>query len=593
MIESLIEIIEKAYEPARHRELLTALWEQERFFDTPRQRRAAEIARDVMAAASLREVAVVPYAADGRTRWQDWTTHMAWDCPAATVRLGEQVLADRAACPASVVYWSGPLEETSAAVVDGDAVGGLTAERVAGRYVLTSERPRDLKQRLLGRGAVGVLSDYLGRTRGSDDDTTKWCNTWADGPDGWYFRAGDERMPGFCLSPRAGRTLRKAMAAEPTVQVTAHCDSRLYEGQGQCVTGVVPGRDGGGREVWLFGHACEQGAHDNASGVSTYLEAACLLNKLIESGALPRPRLSIRVITTEEGLGMLSFATEHPELLERAVVGLNVDSVGDASEPDRPYYVYYGPLSAPNFGWAAAGLIAGRLAARSGGAYHTACKCEPPCSDDMIADPNCGVPTLWIGNGANPTGYHSSSDTPDVCTEASLRNNLVLTAAWAYTMANMDDRMATAILPQAMRWMEATLLAGPCGDALRLRRWVAGQMIRHLGRWGVAGTIYERAATRYCPGSAGPLDSLPTAGPRYTRTTWGTCTLETLPPARTEGLSRWNAWQNAALFWTHGNRPIAAVERLTRAEIGRVPDGALAHLMEACVQAGAAKEEGK
>ena len=590
MLESLIDTIAGAYDAARHRELLTALWEQERWFDTPHQRRAAEIAQGVLAEAALADVRRVPYAADGRTRWQDWTTHLAWDCPAATLRMGDDVLADRQACPQSVVYWSGPLAETAAPVIDGDALETIDPERVRGRFVLTARPPREMKQRLLAAEPAAVVSDYIGETRGAGDDTTKWCNTWADGPGGWYFRARDRVLPGFCLSPGAGKLLRGRLAGGAEVQLTGSCEARLYAGEGQCVTGVLPGRDPS-REVWLFGHACEQGAHDNCSGVSIYVLAAAVLAGLVERGELRRPRHSIRVITTEECLGMLSFATEHPELLSRAIVGLNVDAVGDATEADRPVYVHYGPLSAPNLGWAVAGEIGRILAGRSGGAHHVANDCEPPCSDDQIADPNCGVPTLWLGTGGKATGYHSSADTPDVCSELSLRSNFLLVAAWAYLMADLDDSHTRAILPAARRWIDEELLAGAAGDALRLRRWVAGQMLRHPARWGVAQSVCEPAAAACCPADAEPLDDLPAGGPRFRRRTWGTCTLETLAPERTEGLSRWNRWQNAALFWTHGGRTVAAVERLTRAETGGVPDRGVERLMAACVEAGLATPE--
>jgi len=587
MLESLISTIDKAYEAPRHRELLTALWEQERWFDTPHQREAAEICRHVLTEAGLEGVERVPYAADGQTRWQDWTTHLAWDCPAAGLRMGDEVLADRQTCPTSVVYWSGPLKQTTAPVIDGDRWDSIPPARVGGKFVLTSKPPREMKQRLLLARPAAVVSDYLANAPGADENTTKWCNTWGDGPGGWYFRRGDMALPGFCLSPAAGRRLRERLAADEDVPLTGFCDARLYAGKGQCVTGVVPGRDRG-REVWLFGHACEQGAHDNCSGVSVYVLAAAMLEGLIHRGLLPRPRCGIRVITTEECLGMLSFATEHPDLLGRAIVGMNVDGVGVGAGADCPFTAHYGPLSLPTFGWAAAGQIARAVAERNMGVYHTSSRCEPPCSDDQIADPNCGVPTLWLGTNGNATGYHSSADTPAVCSADSLRCNLLLVAAWAYVMADLNDRHVRALLPGATAWLDDEMLGEPEGDAMRLRRWAAGRALRDLSRWGVSESVYEPAASKYAPADAGPLDDLPAAGPRYARQTWGTCTLETLDADRTEGLSRWNAWQNAALFWTDGQRGVPAVERLTRAEVGKVPEGAVAKLMDACVEAGLA-----
>jgi hypothetical protein len=310
-----------------------------------------------------------------------------------------------------------------------------------------------------------------------------------------------------------------------------------------------------------------------------------MLAELIERGELPRPRHSIRVITTEECLGMLAFATENEALSARALVGMNVDGAGAASEANHPFRVHYGPLSAPTFAWAAAGALGARCAARAGGNYHLCSQHAPPESDDMIADPNFGVPTLWLGTNGDVTGYHSSADTPGRCAEVSLRTNALLVAAWAYAMADLNADWAVALLPDVVRWIDDQLLGEHAGDALALRRWAAGRALRDLSRWSVPTEVYEPPARPYAPPAAEPLADLPAAGPVYARKTWGTCTLELLPPASREGLSRWNHWQNAALFWTFGGRPLAAVERLTRAEIGDTPEGGVARLLEACCEA--------
>ncbi|MCX5670795.1 MAG: hypothetical protein NTU94_05680, partial [Planctomycetota bacterium] len=110
MLESLIETIARAYDAARHRDLLAALWAEERWFTTPHQTAAARIAREALAGAGLDDARLVPFRADGRTRFQDWTTHLAWDCRGAGLRAGGLALVDYSV-PASVVQWSGPLEE--------------------------------------------------------------------------------------------------------------------------------------------------------------------------------------------------------------------------------------------------------------------------------------------------------------------------------------------------------------------------------------------------------------------------------------------------------------------------------------------------
>lgn len=611
MLKSLLGVIGRAYQAARQRELLAALWEQERWFDTPRQRVAAELARGAFAAAGLSDARLAPYLCDGRTRYQDWTTHMAWDCPAARLATEDGlVLADRSECPCAVVAWSGPLGSAAApavaGVVDADVPGTLTPEVVEGKFVLTARYPLETKHRLLGMRPLALLSDFLGEGPGYTPETTKWCNTWSDGPYGWYFHADDMVLPGFVLSPAKGRMLRERLAANPRLRLAGFCDARLYEGHGQDVTAVLPGRDPS-REVWLFGHAAEQGAHDNASGVAAIIEAMRLLAGLVASGALPRPRHSIRAILTEECIGMLAFVTAHDGLRRRALAGLNLDGVGDEAPAARPFAVHYGPLSNPGFGWAVGALLADALREHAGDAWHIRLKPFVPTADDMVADPACGIPAIWLGKTGAARGYHSSADTPGVCDPDSLRNSTLFAAAWAYLMASMDDSLAGQLIGPAAAWLERELL-GPTGpgvdrlrdqkpgppsaatqaedDALRLRRWAAARVLRDLGRWGVDEAIYEPAAAGFAPTDAEPLPGLPAQGPVYSRTVWGTCTCETLPRERRMGLFPWSRWLTSGLYWCDGRRPLAVVERLARAETGTPPDTGLAEPFDRCVEAG-------
>jgi hypothetical protein len=590
MLASLIETVAGAYEPARHRELLNRLWEMEVWFDTPHQRKAAEACREILESAGLSGVRLAPYPCDGKTRLQDWITHLAWDCPAARLAFADGgVLADREPVPASVVYWSGPLASKAApavgGVVDGDALGDVTAEAVAGEYVLTAKPPLEMKRRLLGFEPLAVVSDYLGEGRGLTDETVKWCNTWSDGPEGWYIHADDSVMCGFCISPAKGRLLRQRMAAEPGLQLAGFCDARLYAGEGQNVTAVLPGTDRS-REVWLYGHACEQGAHDNTSGVTVLIESLRILKGLVDAGTLPPPRDSIRIITTEECIGMAAFATLQDDLRRAALVGFNVDGAGDPATPEHPFLVHVGPLSSPTFGWPVAGLLAEALQAQARGQWAARTRPFVPTADDMIGDPNCGVPSMWLGKGGTSLGYHSSADTPEVCSDDSLRNNTLLAAAWAYVMAAMDDSAAGQLIGPAAGWVEANLLQDGEDDAAALRGWAAGGVLRDLGRWGVSRTLFEPAASRFAESGAPPLPDLPADGPVYKRTVWGTCTYETLPVPRRGGLSRWSEAAAAGLYWTDGRRPLAAVERLARAETGTLPEGGLGRVMEGGLEAG-------
>ncbi|KKL46499.1 hypothetical protein LCGC14_2344960, partial [marine sediment metagenome] len=412
MLRKLIETINGAYQLQRHRELLDAVWRQEVWFDAPHQLASAQLARDLLAEAGLSGARLASYPCDGKTRFQDWIMRMAWDCPRAKLSfIDGEVLADREQIPASTVFWSGPLASADAPavgeVVDGDAIETITPEAVNGKYVLTGKYTIEMKNRLIGMQPLAVVSDFIGENDAYTDDTVRWCNGWSEGPGGWYFHAGDQIMTGFNISPAKGRILRERLAAKPGLKLAGFCESRVYEGQGQNVTALLEGTDPS-REVWIYGHACEQGAHDNTSGVVVQIETLRLLQELIEAGKLPRPRHSIRMITTEECIGMVAFATLNDDARRRALVGMNIDGAGDPGTEASPFILSYGPMSNPTISWAVVALIAERVKAIAGNAWHWGVKRFVNNADDAIADPHCNVPGQWLGKGGHSLGYHSS-----------------------------------------------------------------------------------------------------------------------------------------------------------------------------------------
>ena len=81
MLRSLIDILDRVCQPRRHRDLLVALWEQERWFDTPHQRDAAETARDALKDGGLWRLKPIP-----KPRWPS-------QCPGVWGRVRPPVLA--------------------------------------------------------------------------------------------------------------------------------------------------------------------------------------------------------------------------------------------------------------------------------------------------------------------------------------------------------------------------------------------------------------------------------------------------------------------------------------------------------------------
>jgi hypothetical protein len=153
-------------------------------------------------------------------------------------------------------------------------------------------------------------------------------------------------------------------------------------------------------------------------------------------------------------------------------------------------------------------------------------------------------------------------------------------------MASIDSVWGRSLVGPAALWLSRELVREGDDDAALLSRWAAAGVLRDLARWRVRRAVYEPAAACFSPRDADPLPGLAADGTVYTRTVWGTCTCETLPRERRMGLFPWSRWLTSGLYWCDGRRPLAAVERLARAETGTPSDTGLAEPFDRCVEAG-------
>ncbi len=594
-VQSLFDLLAGAYNAERHMDLVEATYAQERWFDTPRQRKAAELVVDALKRGGIPNAELVEYPADGKTRFQDWISHVAWDCNDAMLGIQDtgELLGSRAESPTTVVIFCGPLASEKhpamGGVIDLDKIESPTPEQVADKFVLTAGPPHPAKRKLMKAGCkpLAIVSDWIGTLPGIDENAVKWCNTWSDSPtgEGWYLHAHDTVMTGFVISPRAGKLLRKRLAANPDLRLSGWCDARIYSGAGQCPTGVLPGQDPS-REIWLYAHDSEQGATDNCSGVTMMAEVLIMLEKLIQAGQLPRPRHSIRMFSAPECLGTMAFATVRDDLRKKALAGLYADGPVMQALADWKIALKFGPLSNPGFNWALAGLLAAEMQRQAGGTYLVKQSHAVPTADDMIAEPLSNVPSSLFGSGQIILGYHTNQDTPATILPDGLKRSTIVAAAWAYIMADLQ-RLAGDFVAPAADWLTRNLARAGDDDAARLRRHAAGQCLRDLRRFGVPEGIYKSAADVFSAEGEPPLPSLPATGPVYRRKAFGNYTLEGVPEAhRPEDFSRWGGWYSCVSYWTDGQRSVDAIERLARAEFGPGERAPLQPYFDACVEAG-------
>ncbi len=288
---------------------------------------------------------------DGKLHYGLMRTHLAWHVEAASLwetRPDHTLLGDWATNPIHLADYSHSAD-TEAALVD---VGSGTSEAdYAGRDVrgkiLLADGLLSTVQRLgvMEHGAAGIISDM-------PNQATAWS-----GLDPTLIRWGhlDPALRtgfAFMVSHATAADLRVKLSGSEPVRLSAHVSAEMGPGHWTIVTATIPGTDPNAGEVVYSCHLDHQrpGANDNASGCVAILESARVLNKLLASGALPRPSRTLRFLWGPEVEGTMAFLSRHPETRRRLVADIHMDMVGgDLFKNKSVLHVTATPWSLPSF----------------------------------------------------------------------------------------------------------------------------------------------------------------------------------------------------------------------------------------------------
>jgi hypothetical protein len=387
-----------------------------------------------MRRAGLEDVEIASAPADGITQGGFWTEPLAWDVHTGTLEIVEpqvpadqRVLADYQRVPTSVCMWSGP---TPAGGVVAEVVapsGSLEGVDLKGKLLLGQ---RGSKAALWKAAALGIISES---TENRDLlDERGWVNSFGD--NGWSFTKGSSPLVCFSITPRGSQLLRSLLAKGP-VKVRANVDSRYFAGVYPFVTGVIRGTDGAdGEEVLSLGHLFEQGAHDNATGVASIIGAAETLIRLIQAGKLPRPRRTIRILGMGECYGTMYYLQQNRDRVHRTIAAMCIDTpAGLQNLAGTEHSWVLNPHSARSY----VDAFALRLAAE----YYPAVgrpwgwQEHRSSTDNYLGDPSIGIPTVMPRAGYGLLAHHNSYDTPATVDPKSLRDLMVMNAAYTYFLA--------------------------------------------------------------------------------------------------------------------------------------------------------------
>jgi hypothetical protein len=287
--------------------------------------------------------------------------------------------------------------------------------------------------------------------------------------------AGQPPAPRFAfqLPVREGDILKRRLLANEKITVRALVRSKTETVDLENVVALIPGTDPDAGEVILSAHLFEgyykQGANDNISGSAAILEAARVLQTLIEEGRIPKPKRGIRFIWGPEFSGIGKWVQANQPIMERTLCNINMDMVGEWLSKNQsffclmrtsfgnPHYIndvmenYYRYVGEGNReriqNRSTAARVPVRIVAPFGAdePFTYSIETHYGASDhEVFNDWGVGVPGIMMIAWPDKW-YHTSGDLADKSDPTQMKRAAVIGAAGAYTVAAADAGMAIRI----------------------------------------------------------------------------------------------------------------------------------------------------
>jgi len=309
---------------------------------------------------------------------------------------------------------------------------------------------------VIERGAKGLIFDGMfvrppNLLEGELDDAIKYTSFW--------WAPTDKPGYGWVVTPRTGKEIRKMLQEGKVVKARGLIDAELYDGTLENAVATIKGETD--EEVILVGHVChpQPSANDNASGAASVIEAARVINKLIQEGELEKPRRTIRFILVPEMTGTYSYLVEREKDIDKMIAALNLDMVGeDQDKTGSVLTIHRTPDSLPSyvnavieaiFEEAQKELAAFGSEPRIASFRHTVEKFSPGSDHYIFSDPTVGVACPMIIQWPDKF-YHTSADTVDKVSPKSLARAATIAATYIYFLANAGETEAPWIASQVV-----------------------------------------------------------------------------------------------------------------------------------------------
>lgn len=453
MFKEMFTAVREEFSGEVARDHVAALSRFHRLQASPGYRQAAQYCLAELRAAGL-NAEILAFPADGQAQFWSARAFQEWEARRATLHLispekEQRKLADFRDCPISLIQRSVAFDGEAEVVVleDGEEESEYEGLDLSGKIVLTQGDVNRVRELAVEKyGAVGIIFDGMRkappvRERIDLPDALQYTSFW--------WRGSEQKCFGFVLSPREGDRLRalakkQARAGEEPVRVRAQVDARLYDGNLEVVTALIPGQTK--EEIIVVAHLChpQPSANDNASGSATALEIARTLRQLINAGRLAQPQRSIRFLWVPEMTGTFAYLATHETDIPHMVAGVNLDMVGQNQVLcGSSFLIEWPPAAMSSFapdlmerlreelfddapshtGMGGYPLFRHAVTPFSGGSDHY-----------ILSDPSVGVPTPMLIQWPDKF-YHTSEDTLDKVDPAMLARTGALAATYACFLA--------------------------------------------------------------------------------------------------------------------------------------------------------------
>lgn len=448
---------------------------------------------------------------------------------------------------------------------------GPTALR--NKLVLTRLNARSHFKTIADKGAVGVITDC---PQEGLPKATPWVKFGWGSINSTY---GNLHLVGLVLSQNDGKKLRKQIQQHGTLTARVKVDIRNYVGTHDLVSGLVLGQDNPQDEIWALAHSAEPGAIDNASGVAVCLEIARVLETLIASGKLPRPKRTIRLLSGYECYSFFNYM-EHTRRIQNPLAGVCIDTVGARPNICASQLSWRStiPMSATFVDRVGAHILRATLKTSKSG-YTLAEGGFVPTSDTLAGDPKYGFPCPWITthyreDNQHWKAYHSSNDIPSLLSTHGLKASATSMATYLYYLANAADADVAELAQSETEYTCEQLRQTRSSQMASYLRQQHQTTLDQLQKWlwnndrnSVLQTFDQHtikvSATGASPHRPSQVSENAKRIPQ--RTAFLSPTPENMAPhiaqrIRKSGLPAW------ALFWADGNRNLSEIASLLSAE---------------------------